>query len=140
MSSRLKQGYHHHHVISIMDETHHQATITVITIMAPRHHIAWDPTTCINEDCEDIRHHQVISNKAPPSPRAPSIIKASPTWLHHLQGLHHQQASSRHPTGLHHIKQAPSPSAPSTIPSRSSMYLQGSMNIIYKHRSSFIIL
>ena len=44
------QGYHHHHdVISIMAEAHHQATITIINIMTPR-------------------HHQVISSKAPPSP------------------------------------------------------------------------
>ena len=47
-----------HIMYIIMAETHHQATITVISIMTPR-------------------HHQVISSKAPPSPSSKdqAIIK-----------------------------------------------------------------
>ena len=57
--------------------------------MAPRHHIAWDPTTCINED---IRHQQGISNMAPPSPRATSStsIINKKLHLHHHHQLNHQ--------------------------------------------------
>ena len=92
------------------------------------------------------KHHQGISNMAPPSPRATSstsIIKASPTWLHHLQGLHHQQAGSisiitinhtmsKH-HGLHHIiRILMGPSSthqPYKGPSGSWTYLQGSNRV-----------
>ena len=87
---------------------HHQHH--VITIMAPRHHIAWDPTTCINEDYEDIRHHQGISKLHHHQTGSISIIWAPP----------HQTSS----ISIITINQ--------TIKGPSSA-LQGSMNIIYRH-------
>jgi hypothetical protein len=40
--------------------------------------MAWDPTTCINEDCEDIRHHQSNSKLHHHQTNSISIIWAPP--------------------------------------------------------------
>ena len=114
------KAYHHHHVISIIAPRLSSTTITMspswAKVMAPRHHIAWDPTTCINEDCEDISHQEGIS-----------ISKGAIINKHH-QVIQHGSTISKgyiinkqapSPSfGLHHIKQAPSPSSQSMKPSK----------------------
>ena len=81
--------------------------------MAPRHHIAWDPTTCINEDCEDIRHQQGISNMAPPSPRVASSTRKPISNITINQTI-------KGPSSTHQ---------PYKGPSGSSTYLQGSNRV-----------
>ena len=93
--------------------------------MAPRHHVAWDPTTCINEDCEDIRHQQGISNMAPPSPRAAPSTRSSISIITINQTI-------KGPSSTHQPYKGPSRSSthqPYKGPSRSSTYLQGSNRV-----------
>ena len=87
MSLRLKQGYHHHHVISIM---------------APRPSSnARAPSSSRSSIIMYIRSSSSQLDQSPQELHHIIKIKQSSSnqldrGLHHLQGLHHQQASSRH--------------------------------------------
>jgi hypothetical protein len=95
---------------------HHMSSPSWVKLMASRHHIAQDPTTCINEDM-----------------KTQGINKASPTWLHHLQELHHKQRGSISTITINHtinvLKGPSSAHQPYKGPLGSSTYLQGSNRV-----------
>ena len=122
------KAYHHRHVISIM---------------APRPSSTWAPSSN-RSSIMTPRHHQVISNKAPPSPSSKdqTIIKYINWTMGSTIKCNGSKPSARATSLTSIIKASISIlwAPPYQTGSINISTLQGSMNIIYKHQYSCIML